>query len=89
MVLMGQLRSSSHSFTAKQERRHVENVHGEQASEGGREAHRGSKRKGALLDKRLSMPGKAVDDAGGRVTVGHVGEAESGPVKMLSHRAHR
>ena len=55
---------------------------------GGRGAHRGSKRKGGLLEQRLGMPGKVVDDAGGRVKVDKVGEAESGPVKRLSQSAH-
>ena len=46
-------------------------------------------KKGCLLEQRLGMPGKAMDDAGAHVNVGQVGEAEQDPVKRLSHNAYR
>ena len=44
---------------------------------------------GSLLEQSLGMSSKAEDYAGARAKVGQVGEAKSGPVKKLSHCAHR
>ena len=74
-------------LTVEQERHHVEKVDGEKATVSAREVIAGPKER-ILLEQRLSMPKKAVNDTGERVKVGQVGEAESSSAKRLSQCPH-
>ena len=68
--------------TVDQERHHIKKVHGEQARVGGCAAHRGGQKERACLNK--ARPTKQSGNVGGRVKVGHVGEARSSSVRRLS-----